>query len=218
MKVLVTGGLGFIGSHTAVELLDRGFEVVIVDDCSNASEEVLEGIETITGKRPVFEKLDLRIKEGVASLFARHNDIGGIIHFAASKAVGESVEKPLLYYENNIHSLIYLLKHMAESGGAFIFSSSCSCAQVEHLVILLLLILKETFQGNDMGLGQVDHMDIIPDACTIPGWIIISKHLQFVTQSCSGLSDKWNQVLRYSHWQFTNFSAGMGSYRVEIAQ
>jgi len=102
MKVLVTGGLGFIGSHTVVELQDEGFEVIIIDDCSNADEKVLDGIRNITGKRPLFEKIDLKEKSKVADFFLRHSDVTGVIHFAASKAVGESVEKPLLYYENNI--------------------------------------------------------------------------------------------------------------------
>ncbi|MBT8312102.1 MAG: NAD-dependent epimerase/dehydratase family protein, partial [Flavobacteriaceae bacterium] len=100
MKILVTGGLGFIGSHTVVELQQEGFEVVIIDDCSNASENVLDGIAAITGKRPQFEKLNLRVKEDVLDFFKRYPEVGGVIHFAASKAVGESVEKPLLYYEN----------------------------------------------------------------------------------------------------------------------
>ena len=88
MKVLVTGGLGFIGSHTAVELQNKGFEVVIIDDCSNASENVLDGITAITGTRPIFEKLDLREKALVHAFFDRHQDLDGIIHFAALKAVG----------------------------------------------------------------------------------------------------------------------------------
>ncbi|NNJ88762.1 MAG: SDR family NAD(P)-dependent oxidoreductase, partial [Eudoraea sp.] len=96
MKILVTGGLGFIGSHTSVELQQKGYEVVIIDNCSNSSEEVLDGITAITGKRPIFEKIDLRNKEDVSDFFQRHADIDGVIHFAASKAVGESVDKPLL--------------------------------------------------------------------------------------------------------------------------
>ena len=126
MKILVTGGLGFIGSHTVVELQQKGYQVIIVDDCSNASEEVLDGIESITGIRPLFEKLDLREKELVSDFFKRHSDIEGIIHFAASKAVGESVQNPLLYYENNIGSLVYILQWLCSNGGAFIFSSSCT--------------------------------------------------------------------------------------------
>ena len=127
MKVLVTGGLGFIGSHTVVELQQAGHQVVIIDNCSNASEDVLDGIFEITGQRPEFERMDLREKAAVNDFFARHADLGGVIHFAASKAVGESVEKPLLYYENNIGTLVYLLQHLVARGGSsFIFSSSCT--------------------------------------------------------------------------------------------
>jgi UDP-glucose 4-epimerase len=127
MKVLVTGGLGFIGSHTVVELQNEGFEVVIIDNLSNSSAEVLKGIVAITGKEPIFEKLDLREKVSVQDFFQRHQDISGVIHFAASKAVGESVTNPLLYYENNIASLVYLLQELEKKEKAhFIFSSSCT--------------------------------------------------------------------------------------------
>ena len=110
MKILVTGGLGFIGSHTVVELQNEGFEVIAIDNLSNSSIDVLEGIFNITREKPIFEKLDLREKSMVQDFFSRHNDVVGVIHFAASKAVGESVENPLLYYENNINSLVYLLQ------------------------------------------------------------------------------------------------------------
>ena len=127
MKVLVTGGLGFIGSHTVVELQNEGFEVVIIDNLSNSSEEVLKGIVAITAKMPIFEKLDLREKKSVQDFFKKHDDISGVIHFAASKAVGESVENPLLYYENNINTLVYLLQELQQKPEAhFIFSSSCT--------------------------------------------------------------------------------------------
>jgi UDP-glucose 4-epimerase len=127
MKVLVTGGLGFIGSHTVVELQNKGFEVVIIDNLSNSSEDVLKGIITITGKAPLFEKFDLREKASVQAFFKKHHDVSGVIHFAASKAVGESVTNPLLYYENNIASLVYLLQELQQKAEAhFIFSSSCT--------------------------------------------------------------------------------------------
>lgn len=127
MKVLVTGGLGFIGSHTVVELQNEGFEVVIIDNLTNSSEEVLKGIVAITGNEPIFEKLDLREKPAVQDFFQKHQDINGVIHFAASKAVGESVTNPLLYYENNISSLVYLLQELEKKEEAhFIFSSSCT--------------------------------------------------------------------------------------------
>ena len=137
MKVLVTGGLGFIGSHTVVELQNEGFEVVIIDNLSNSTEEVLVGIENISGKKPVFEKMDLREKNAVISFFEKHNDINGVIHFAASKAVGESVENPLLYYENNINTLIYVLQELQKKDDAsFIFSSSCTVyGQAEKMPI-----------------------------------------------------------------------------------
>ena len=127
MKIVVTGGLGFIGSHTVVELQNEGFDVVAIDNLSNSSEDVLEGIYNITGKKPIFEKMDLRDKASVQNFFKKHNDTVGVIHFAASKAVGESVENPLLYYENNINSLVYLLQELKELPKAnFIFSSSCT--------------------------------------------------------------------------------------------
>lgn len=127
MKILVTGGLGFIGSHTVVELQNEGFEVVIIDNLSNSSEEVLNGITAITGVKPVFEKIDLREKKAVQDFFNRNKSITGVIHFAASKAVGESVENPLLYYENNIGTLVYLLQELQKKDQAhFIFSSSCT--------------------------------------------------------------------------------------------
>ncbi|MFZ1236979.1 MAG: UDP-glucose 4-epimerase GalE [Prevotella sp.] len=126
-KILVTGGTGFIGSHTTVELQQAGYEVVIADNLSNSKIEVLDGIEKITGIRPSFEQIDLCNFEETESLFKKHKDIEGIIHFAASKAVGESVEKPLLYYRNNITSLINLLQLMPQYGvKGIIFSSSCT--------------------------------------------------------------------------------------------
>lgn len=137
MKILVTGGLGFIGSHTVVELQNEGFDVVAIDNLSNSSIEVLDGIEKITGKKPIFEKIDLREKSAVQNFFKKHQDIIGVIHFAASKAVGESVENPLLYYENNINSLVYVLQELANLLQAnFIFSSSCTVyGQAEKMPI-----------------------------------------------------------------------------------
>ena len=127
MKILVTGGLGFIGSHTVVELQNEGFDVVVIDNLSNSSIDVLQGIENITGKKPHFENIDLRDKKSVQDFFIKHNNISGVIHFAASKAVGESVENPLLYYENNINALVYLLQELKDKSEAcFIFSSSCT--------------------------------------------------------------------------------------------
>lgn len=124
--ILVTGGTGFIGSHTTVELQEAGYNVVSIDNLSNSNISVLDGIEKITGKKPKFYNIDCCDKDKLAKVFAE-NKIDGIIHFAASKAVGESVEKPLLYYRNNILSLVNLLELMPKYGvKGFIFSSSCT--------------------------------------------------------------------------------------------
>ena len=121
--ILVTGGTGFIGSHTTVELIEAGYNVVIVDNLSNSKAEVVDGIEKITGVRPAFENVDLRDKEATENVFKKYPGI----NFAASKAVGESVEKPLLYYRNNIVSLVNLLELMPVYGvKGIIFSSSCT--------------------------------------------------------------------------------------------
>ena len=125
--ILVTGGTGFIGSHTVVELQNAGYNVVIVDNLSNSRADVVENIAKITGVKPEFEKLDCLDYEGLDRVFAKYKNIKGIIHFAASKAVGESVEKPLLYYRNNLVSLINLLELMPKYGvEGIIFSSSCT--------------------------------------------------------------------------------------------
>lgn len=125
--ILVTGGTGFIGSHTSVELIEAGYNVVIVDNLSNSKADVIDGIEKITGVRPAFEQVDLRDKDATEAVFQKYPQIQGIVHFAASKAVGESVEKPLLYYRNNIVSLINLLELMPKYDvKGIIFSSSCT--------------------------------------------------------------------------------------------
>lgn len=170
MKVLVTGGLGFIGSHTVVELQNKGFEVVIIDDCSNSDESVLEGIEAITGKKPLYEKLDLKEKQKVEDFFQKYQDVAGVIHFAASKAVGESVEKPLLYYENNIGTLVYILKELCKKNKAsFIFSSSCTVyGQADKMPITEDAPVKvaESPYGNTKQMGE----EIIADTCKVtPG-------------------------------------------------
>ncbi len=170
MKILVTGGLGFIGSHTVVELQNEGYEVVIIDDCSNADEKVLDGITAITGKKPVFEKIDLKERSKVEEFFKRHQDIEGVIHFAASKAVGESVEKPLLYYENNIGTLVYMLKELSKKNSAsFIFSSSCTVyGQADTMPITENAPVKpaESPYGNTKQIGE----EIIRDTCKVtPG-------------------------------------------------
>lgn len=125
--ILVTGGTGFIGSHTTVELQNAGYEVVIVDNLSNSNASVLDGIEKITGIRPAFEQVDCCDLPAMEAVFSKYPNIAGIIHFAASKAVGESVEKPLLYYRNNIVSLVNILELMPKHGvKGIIFSSSCT--------------------------------------------------------------------------------------------
>lgn len=126
-KILVTGGTGYIGSHTVVELQSAGYEVVIIDNLSNSNIGVLDGIEAISGVRPAFVEGDVTDRDTVKKLFEEHPDIKGIINFAASKAVGESVEKPLLYYRNNLDSLMNLLEFMPEFGvKGIVFSSSCT--------------------------------------------------------------------------------------------
>ena len=126
-KILVTGGTGYIGSHTVVELQQHGYEVIIVDDLSNSSIQVLDKIEKITGIRPEFEEFDLANEALTAGFFQRHLDLDGIIHFAAFKAVGESMVKPLDYYRNNLLSLINLLEGMKTCGiQNMVFSSSCT--------------------------------------------------------------------------------------------
>lgn len=125
--ILVTGGTGFIGSHTTVELQAAGYEVVIVDNLSNSRADVIDGIEKISGIRPAFEEVDLCDFEATEAVFKKYPKISGIIHFAASKAVGESVEKPLKYYRNNIISLVNLLELMPKYDvKGIIFSSSCT--------------------------------------------------------------------------------------------
>jgi UDP-glucose 4-epimerase len=164
MKILVTGGLGFIGSHTVVELQNEGFEVVIIDNLSNSSEEVLKGIVTITGKMPLFEKLDLREKKSVQDFFKKHNDVNGVIHFAASKAVGESVENPLLYYENNLGTLVYILQELEKNPEAnFIFSSSCTVyGQAENMPITENTPVQQPMSpyGNTKKIGEEIIIDV----------------------------------------------------------
>jgi UDP-glucose 4-epimerase len=167
MKVLVTGGLGFIGSHTVVELQNEGFEVVIIDNLSNSSENVLQGIFAITGKKPTFEKMDLRDKPAVVDFFKRHQDISGVIHFAASKAVNESVENPLLYYENNINTLVYILQELQQKTAAnFIFSSSCTVyGEAEKMPITENAPIQPALSpyGNTKQIGE----EIINEVCKV---------------------------------------------------
>ncbi len=163
-KVLVTGGLGFIGSHTVVELLNLNYEVLIADNLSNSRIEVLDGIKNISGKAPDFVALDLTQKTQTAQLFQNHS-IGSIIHFAAKKAVGESVEKPLLYYENNLLSLINLLELSKEFHvGKFIFSSSCTVyGEPEDLPVTEVSPIKKAASpyGNTKQIGEEIILDFV---------------------------------------------------------
>ena len=164
-KILVTGGLGYIGSHVVVELQTNGFEVIIVDDLSNSSLDVLDRIIDISGVNPIFENIDLKDKKLVIDFFKRHSDIDGVIHFAASKAVGESVIDPLKYYENNINSLVYVLKAIQGlKSPKFVFSSSCTVyGQADQLPITENAPVKEAESpyGNTKKIGE----QIIKDQC-----------------------------------------------------
>lgn len=123
----MTGGTGFIGSHTTVELIEAGYDVVIVDNLNNSNANVVDGIEKITGVKPVLEVVDCTDYDGLKAVFEKYSNIKAAIHFAANKAVGESCQKPLMYYQNNLVSLINMLKLMSEyQSKGFVFSSSCT--------------------------------------------------------------------------------------------
>lgn len=138
-RILVTGGTGYIGSHTVVELMLQGYDVVIVDNLSNSDKKVLEGITAITGITPAFEQVDCNDARALEQVFTHYTDIEAVIHFAASKAVNESVEQPLKYYRNNLLSLITLLEQMkAHNVHHIVFSSSCTVygqPSAEHLPV-----------------------------------------------------------------------------------
>jgi UDP-glucose 4-epimerase len=168
-KIVVTGGLGFIGSHTVVELQNQGFEVVVIDNLSNSSIEVLDGIDRITGKKPFFYAIDLREKKDVQRFFNEHSDISGVIHFAASKAVGESVKNPLLYYENNLGALVHILQELEKKKEAnFIFSSSCTVyGQAKVMPIAETTPIQPALSpyGNTKQIGE----EIIADVVKVSG-------------------------------------------------
>ena len=138
-RILVTGGAGYIGSHTVVELMQQGYEVVIVDNFSNSSADVLDGIATIVGVRPAFEQVDCNDATAMDRVFSKYPDIVGVIHFAASKAVNESVAQPLMYYRNNLMSLVTVLEQMKKHNvHHIVFSSSCTVygqPSAEHLPV-----------------------------------------------------------------------------------
>jgi len=170
-KVLVTGGTGYIGSHTVVELIEEGYEVVLVDDLSNSSLDVLDGIKKITGVYPEFEKFDLCDEQKLDSFFSKHKDIGSIIHFAASKAVGESVQNPLKYYRNNLLSLMLLLESMKKRGiRNFVFSSSCTVyGQPDKLPVTEATPFQpaESPYGNTKQISE----EILRDTCKVESQI-----------------------------------------------
>ena len=163
--VLVTGGLGYIGSHTSVLLLEKGHEVLIVDDLSNSSPEVLDAIAKITGKTPFFETVDLKNQVGVTQLFDDYPNIKGILHFSASKAVGESVQKPIEYYQNNINSLLNVMAAIKTKTN-LVFSSSCTVyGQADQLPIAEDCPTKrpESPYGNTKKIGE----ELLEDATKV---------------------------------------------------
>lgn len=164
-KILVTGGTGYIGSHTVVELFEAGYEVIAVDDFSNSDPKILDQIEKITGRKPIFEKLDLCKEDEVKAFAAKHQDITGIIHFAASKAVGESVENPLKYYRNNFYSLINVLTAF-NSNIKLVFSSSCTVyGQPDRLPVTETAAIKkaESPYGNTKQIAE----EILQETCAV---------------------------------------------------
>ena len=186
--ILLTGGLGYIGSHTAVELIAKGFDVVIADNLSNTRLEVLDGIEAISGVRPIFEKVDLSDKKATQDLCNKY-EFHGCIHFAAYKAVGESVENPLAYYDNNIGSLVYLLQEFTSKRWSnFIFSSSCTVyGQAEEMPISesAPVVPAESPYGNTKQIGE----EIIQDTMRAnPGFSAIAlRYFNPVGAHASGL-------------------------------
>ena len=162
-NILLTGGLGYIGSHTAVAMIEQGIKVVIVDNLSNTRIEVLDAIERVTGVRPAYENLDLKSKSATAALFEKYS-FDGCIHFAAFKAVGESVSDPLSYYENNLDSLINLLQHFRGGRGNFIFSSSCTVyGQADEMPITEEAPVQpaESPYGNTKQIGEEMIRDLV---------------------------------------------------------
>ena len=213
--ILVTGGTGFIGSHTTVELQNAGYDVVIVDNLSNSKEDVIDGIEKITGIRPAFEKVDLRDQEATEAVFRKYPKISGIIHFAASKAVGESVQIPLVYYRNNIISLVNLLELMPKYDvKGIIFSSSCTVygqPDVLHATEETPIKKAESPYGNTKQINEEIIQDFVKSGAPIKSIILryfnpIGSHptaiigempngvpqnlIPFLTQTAIGIREK----------------------------
>ena len=172
-KILVTGGTGFIGSHTAVELHNAGFEVILVDNFANSSPKILQQIEQITGTQPEFVELDLCDEAKVKAFVAEHTDITGVIHFAAYKAVGESVQEPLKYYRNNFYSLINLLNAF-NSKINFVFSSSCTVyGQPDSLPVTEDAAVKkaESPYGNTKQIAE----EILTETCAVSPELFVTS-------------------------------------------
>lgn len=213
-RILVTGGTGYIGSHTVVELMQQGYDVVIVDNLSNSTMEVLDGITAITGQRPAFEQVDCNDIAAMDDVLNRYPDIEAAIHFAASKAVGESVEQPLLYYRNNLMSLVTLLEQMKKHGvHNIVFSSSCTVygqPTADHLPVdetapiqVALSPYGNTKQINEEIIRDEAHADAALHATILRYFNPIGAHLSamigelpngvpnnllpFVTQTAAGL-------------------------------
>lgn len=165
MKILVTGGTGYIGSHTVIELFNAGFDVIVIDDFSNSDPKILNQIEKISGKKPEFVKLDLCNEAEVIEFAVKHKDIAGVIHFAAFKAVGESVQNPLKYYRNNFYSLINLLTAF-NSTIKLVFSSSCTVyGQPDSLPVTENAPIKkaESPYGNTKQIAE----EILQETCAV---------------------------------------------------
>ena len=213
-RILVTGGTGYIGSHTTVELMQQGYKVTIVDNLSNSSIDVLDGIEAIVGEKPEFANIDCGNFVDLDNVFKQYPDIVGVIHFAASKAVGESVEKPLLYYRNNLGSLVTLLEVMKlHQVPNLVFSSSCTVygqPDAEHLPVdetapiqKALSPYGNTKQINEEIIGDEAHADKNLHATILRYFNPIGAHpsahigelpngvpqnlLPFITQTAAGL-------------------------------
>jgi UDP-glucose 4-epimerase len=172
-KILVTGGTGFIGSHTVVELHNAGFEVILVDNFSNSNPKILDQLETITGKRHAFVELDLCDEAKVKAFVSEHHDITGVIHFAAFKAVGESVQKPLEYYRNNFYSLLNLLFAFNKKIN-FVFSSSCTVyGQPDSLPVTEDAPVKraESPYGNTKQIAE----EMLQEACAVSPELFVTS-------------------------------------------
>ena len=172
MEILITGGAGYIGSHTVVQLLEAGNDVVVLDNLCNANSEVFNRIETITGKRPTFVEGDIRNPEILGQIFTNHN-IGSVIHFAGLKAVGESVEKPVLYYDNNVHGSLVLCEAMAKAGVKKLVFSSSATVYGEDAPIPYVETMPRGKTSNPYGSSKAMVEQILTDLCkSDPEWSV----------------------------------------------